>query len=154
MFVLTAKVSKTKIAAIITILIAIVVLIAVVAAGGGSNGNDTPPNADTNDARVTFLAQYGWQVNADPVETQKVTIPSTEESDVFQRYNDLQKSMGYDLSAYSGKTVTRYVYEILNYPDAQSPVYATLFVHKGQVIGGDVTNTAPDGAMHGFTSPT
>lgn len=155
MFVFTAKVSKTKIAAVITILIAIVVLIAVIIASTKSpaNGEDAV-NADTNDERVTFLAQYGWDVNAEPVQSQQVSIPSATDNEVFNRYNALQISQGYDLSQYSGKNVMRYVYEILNYPDATEPVYATLFVYKGQIIGGDVTNSAPDGKIHGFEMPS
>lgn len=152
MFVLTAKMSKTKIAAIITGVIALVVII-VIAISAGSNSASSAVNADTNDARVKFLANYGWDVNAEPVQSQPVTIPGSTESEVFGKYNELQKSQGYDLTQYAGQKVQRYVYEILNYPDAESPVYATMFVLDGCVIGGDITNTAPDGKMHGFAMP-
>ena len=79
-------------------------------------------------------------------------IPA-EQSDVFSRYARLQESQGYDLAPYAGKTVMRYVYQITNYPDAAHPVYATLLVHKNQVIGGDITDTGPQGKIHGFTMP-
>ena len=153
MFVLTAKVSKTKLAAAVTILIAIVVLIVIVSAARSQKAPETAANADTNDARVKFLAQFGWDVNADAVQAQAVTVPKETDNEVFARYNELQKSQGYDLSAHAGKKAMRYVYEILNYPDAEAPVYATLFVLDGNVIGGDVTNTAPGGLMHGFAAP-
>ena len=61
--------------------------------------------------------------------------------------------MGYDLSAFAGKTVMRYVYKIINFPGATEPVYATLLVYKNQVIGGDVTDTAAKGAVRGFSMP-
>ena len=153
MFVLTAKVSKTKIAAAVTIVIAIIVLIVIVSAARSSSGAENGANADTNDARIRFLAQFGWDVNADAVQAQTVTIPEASDNEVFTRYNELQKSQGYDLTAHTGKKAMRYVYEILNYPDADAPVYATLFVLDGTVIGGDVTNTAPEGTMHGFALP-
>ena len=108
--------------------------------------------ADTNEKRVAFLTGFGWEVNTQPVQIQEVNVPE-KDSEVLSRYNELQKSQGYDLCSYAGKRVTRYVYEILNYPDADAPVYATLFVYEGAVIGGDVTNTAPDGPMHGFARP-
>ena len=78
---------------------------------------------------------------------------------MYSRYNDLQKSQGYDLSQYAGKTVMRYVYEVTNYPNAEQPVYATLLVYKNQIIGGDITNTAAKGAIQGLkkaeaTTPT
>ena len=153
MFVITTKVSKTKLAAIVTLLIAAVVLVGVLAAAKpGAAGEADPLSGETNDSRLTFLAQYGWEVNAEPVQTQTVAVPK-EDSEAFSRYNALQKSQGFDLTAYAGQQATRYVYEILNYPEADKPVYATVFVCRGRIIGGDVTNTAPEGKMHGFRKP-
>ncbi len=153
MFVLTAKMSKTKIAAIVTAVIALVVILVVAISAGSKNAHTSAINADTNDARIRFLANYGWDVNAEPVQSQSVTVPTAAENEVFCRYNDLQKSQGYDLTQYAGQTIQRYVYEILNYPNASEPVYATMFVQNGCVIGGDVTNTASGGKIHGFALP-
>ena len=86
------------------------------------------------------------------MESSQVKIPS-EPSEVFARYNSLQKSQGYDLSQYAGKTVMRYVYKIKNYPGATEPVYATLLIYKDQVIGGDVTDTGAKGVIQGFKMP-
>ena len=153
MFVLTAKLSKSKLIAAGVILIAAVLLIVLLATGGASPAADTVSKGGTNEERVAFLATYGWSVNAEPKEAQKVRIPDTAENRVFARYNDLQKSQGYDLTAYAGKEVMRYVYEILNYPEASAPVYASVLVCDGVIIGGDITNTAPDGVIHGFCKP-
>ena len=150
MFVLTAKVSKTKLAAIVTLVIALVVAVAVLLAS--RNEGPASDGADTNEGRQAFLSGFGWEVSAEPTETQSVTVP-TEDSEVFSRYNELQKSQGYDLTQFAGKTLTRYVYEVLNYPNATEPVYATLFVSEGRVVGGDITNSAPEGTMHGFRQP-
>ena len=73
-----------------------------------------------------------------------------EQSEVYKRYNALQKSQGYDLSQYAGKTVMRYVYKINNFPGATEPVYATLLIYKNQVIGGDITDTGAKGVIQGF----
>lgn len=152
MFVLTAKVSKPKlIGAAAAVIAVIVLLIALVSCSG--TGKKESGNGKTNEQRLTFLAGFGWSVNAAPTETQEVRIPSNSESDVFARYNDLQRSQGFDLTKYAGKRATRYVYEILNYPEASSPVYATILVYRNRIIGGDVTSTAADGAMHGFAMP-
>ena len=86
------------------------------------------------------------------METSQVRIPEAGDK-VYSRYNTLQKSQGYDLSAYTGKTVMRYVYRINNYPGATEPVYATLLVYKNQIIGGDVTNTSAKGKIQGFKMP-
>ncbi len=151
MFVLTAKISKPKIIAVGILLLAAIVLIILLATGG--DAASTTPIGASNDDRVAYLATYGWSVNATPKETQKVKIPDATDNRVFARYNELQKSQGFDLTNYAGQEVMRYVYEILNYPDASSPVYATVLVADGRIIGGDVTNSASDGVIHGFKKP-
>ena len=119
-------------------------------------GADADPAAVTtmsdNDSRVRFLESQGWQVTTSPKEASQVKIP-TEQSPVYSRYNDLQKSQGYDLSKFAGKKVMRYVYKVGNYPGATEPVYATLLIYKNEIIGGDVTDSAPNGQIRGFKMP-
>ena len=151
MMMMTAKVDIKKV--LIGLIAAVALIIALVSLLGG--GDSEPAAATTmssNDNRVQFLEAQGWQVTTSPKEASQVKIP-TEQSPVYNRYNDLQKSQGYDLTQYAGKTVMRYVYEIQNYPDADQPVYATLLVYKNQIIGGDVTNTAAKGAIQGLKKP-
>lgn len=147
MLVMTAKVDKKK---IIIILGAIVAAIAVIALVFSGSSVTTGGSAVTsNDDRVQFLASFGWEVVSSPAETSQVRIPA-ENSDVFDRYNTLQKSMGYDLAPYQGKTVMRYVYKIKNYPGATEPVYATILISSNQIIGGDITDTSATGVIQGF----
>lgn len=176
MLIMTAKVDKRKIILAIAVLAVAIGIIIALTSGGSeptvssttavteptteSTPTATPtatataaiPPADTNDARVKFLTDLGWDVTASPTESLQVKIPK-KSTDVFDRYNALQKSQGFDLSKYAGKSVMRYVYQINNYPEATEPVYATLLVYKDQIIGGDVTNTAPNGKVHGFAMP-
>lgn len=151
MLVMTAKVDKKKIAMILAAVVALIVAIALLAGGG-----DSQPTASTtvtgNDARVAFLKSFGWDVTTSPTESSQVKIPESS-SEVFDRYNALQKSQGYDLSTFAGKTVMRYVYKVNNYPGATEPVYATLLVYKNQIIGGDITDTAAKGHIRGFKMP-
>lgn len=151
MMMMTAKVNIKKV--LIGLIAAAALIIALISLAGG---DDTDPAAVTtmsdNDSRVQFLQDLGWQVTTSPKEASQVRIPS-EQSPVYSRYNDLQKSQGYDLTQYAGKTVMRYVYEVNNYPNAEQPVYATLLVYKNQIIGGDVTDTAAKGVVQGLKSP-
>ena len=147
MMVMTAKVNFKNITILLGAL-ALVVIGLAVAFGGRSEPTSAKPVSD-NEARVQFLKNFGWEVAATPVESGRVKIPA-EQSEVFDRYAQLQKSQGYDLAPYAGKTVMRYVYQITNYPGATEPVYATLLVHKNQIIGGDITNTGPEGRVQGF----
>ena len=152
MMVMTAKVDFKKIlialAAVAGVILALILLL---------DGRSSSPTAATsvagNDGRVAFLQNLGWEVSASPVESGQVRIPK-DQKPIFTRYNDLQKSAGYDLSQYADKTVMRYVYKVNNYPGATEPVYATLLVYKDQIIGGDITDTAAQGAMRPLTKFT
>ena len=147
MMVMTAKVDIKKIAIILAatagILVALILML-----GGGSSATAAPAVSD-NDSRVQFLTNLGWEVSTSPTESSQVKIPA-EQTQVYERYNTLQKSQGYDLTPYAGKTVMRYVYKINNFPNATEPVYATLLIYKNQIIGGDITDTGAKGVIQGF----
>lgn len=152
MLIMTTKVDKRK------LLIAAAAILAAIAGliflGGGSDAAptasmSTAPAGDTNDARVKFLTDLGWDVTTSPAESGEVKIPKGSD-EVFDRYNELQKSQGYDLSKYAGKKVMRYVYQVNNFPNAKEPVYATLLIYKDRIIGGDITDTTPGGRVQGF----
>ena len=153
MFVMTAKVNKKKIILALAAAAVLIVMLIMVFGGSGQEAAETAaPSLATNDGRVAFLKSFGWEVAASPTQSGQVKIPEAG-SEVFSRYNALQKSQGYDLSQYAGKTVMRYVYKIKNYPGAIDPVFATLLIHKDQVIGGDVTDTGAKGVIRGFKMP-
>ena len=152
MMVMTAKVNFKKVILIIAAAAALILAAILLMGGGNSSTPTAAPSVSSNDGRVLFLKNFGWDVTTSPTESGQVKIPK-ESSDVFSRYNMLQKSQGYDLSAYAGKSVMRYVYKINNYPGAASPVYATVLVYKDQIIGGDVTDSSPGGKIHGFKMP-
>lgn len=152
MLVMTAKVDKKKLLLVFFALVVLVVGLIML-----FGGRDSQPTVSTgvtnNDARVAFLKSLGWDVTTSPTESAQVRIP-TGSNEVFDRYNQLQKSQGYDLSAYAGKIVMRYVYQVNNYPGATEPVYATLLIYKDQVIGGDVTDTSAKGCIRSLKMPT
>ena len=147
MMVMTAKVDIKKILIALGIIAAAIIALILIFGNGGSTQTAAP--ISDNDSRVEFLAGKGWDVSASPVESGQVRIPE-EPSEVFQRYNQLQKQQGYDLSTYAGKNVMRYVYKVENFPDATEPVYATVLVYKNQIIGGDITDTSAGGKVQGI----
>jgi len=151
MMVMTAKVDKKRIAVILVGIVAVIAAL-VLLFGGDREQTPTASTVGNNDDRVEFLSSFGWEVVTSPVESGQVRIPAAE-GEVFLRYNSLQKSMGYDLSPFAGKTVMRYVYTVKNYPGATEPVYATVLISNNRVIGGDVTDTSADGVMQTFQKP-
>ena len=214
MVIMTAKLSKGKLIAALVLILAVVIATILICSkepAAPRQELDTEQlTAVTNDDRIAFLTGFGWSVGVDPVSTRQVRIP-TETSEVFDRYNQLQRSQGFDLTQYAGQTVDQYVYEILNYaavPSASAssaasgfvsgqqvsqqtiatpgdssadgstqtapetapaedgaaapqvtvttqdtPVYATILVCDGVIIGGDVSAADPTGIMHGFAKP-
>ena len=155
MVIMTAKVPKRRLLLIVLLLIAAAVVLALCLHGAGGEAEKPAKSSAqgaTNEARVAFLEGYGWQVEPEPVKTQQVTVP-TEPGEVFLRYNELQKSQGYDLTQYAGKLLDRYVYEITNYPADDGVYYATLLLYQGEVVGADVSSSAQGGVMHALAGP-
>ena len=151
MMVMTAKVNMKKTAILLGAIAAVIIVI--IMAFGGSDAQTTSATAVTgNDARVKFLRDFGWDVAASPVESSQVRIPE-QVTEVFDRYNQLQKSQGYDLTKLAGKNAMRYVYKVNNFPGATDPVYATVLVYKQAIVGGDVTDTSAKGKVQGFKMP-
>ena len=147
MMMMTAKVNIKKLLLALAAVAALI--IALISILGGAEEKPAVTTMSDNDNRVAFLQSQGWQVTTSPTESSQVKIPA-EMTPVYSRYNDLQKSQGYDLTEYAGKTVMRYVYEVTNYPGSGQPVYATLLVYKNKIIGGDITDTGAKGTVQGL----
>ena len=152
MMVLTAKLKKKNILAFVLVIAAAAAILLLTGRSRKSDVQLDARRAETNEERIAFLESFGWEIDPNPELTQEVRIPS-EPNEVFTRYNELQKTQDFDLEPYSGKCVKQYRYRITNHPDTGAPVYATLLVCDGHVIGGDVSSASQDGRMHGFAMP-
>ena len=84
MMFMTAKVDLKKIAVILGVIAALIV--AIVLLFGGSKTQTTAAPVTNNDARVDFLAGFGWDVTNSPTESSQVRIPENT-TEVFERYN-------------------------------------------------------------------
>lgn len=102
-----------------------------------------------NEDRVAFLQQLGWEVVEEPIAAEELVIPETFDES-YSDYLALQTGQGFDLSAYCGKRVKRYTYEVLNHPSGESGVQAALLVYKSRLVGGEVLSARPDGFIHGL----
>jgi hypothetical protein len=153
MFIYSIKASTLKVIALCTVcLIALVVLLNAIPTyePNASSlqytevGSYNFTGIKTNEDRIEFLSQFGWTVDALPVEDVTVTIPN-EFDKVYVGYNDLQKQQGLDLSKYKNKEVKRYTYKLTNYPDYEGTVYANILVYRGRVIAGDICSADVNG---------
>lgn len=153
MFIYSLKASTVKFFAVICVALAtLITLIAFIPVGDESVSASAEINysgVKTNEDRISFLAQFGWQVKPDAVAAVEVRVP--EEFDkVMGAYNEIQKGQGLDLSKYKGKNVTRYTYEITNYDGFGGVVYANIIVYRNKVVAGDVCSADVSGFMHGL----
>ena len=68
----------------------------------------------SEDDAEKFLAQFGWIVDATPIDVTQVTMPD-EFDKIFAAYNEIQKRQGLDLAKYKRKKLTRYTFLVTNY---------------------------------------
>lgn len=154
MFVLSVKHNRKKtICVLAALLVAVTAVIALSALHGAPpqavcSGKTYSLSAATNEERVAFFKQFGWEVKSEPVSSGKITIPEKFD-DVYTEYNNIQKEQGLDLLPYAGKTVEQWIYDVTNYPQ-QETMRGTILVYNGRVIGGDLCTPALDGFMTGF----
>lgn len=120
---------------------------------GVSNDEAISVKASTADERISFLSQFGWEIDEEPVEVCEVIIPS-EFDDTYTQYNEIQIAQGFDLSTYAGMRVKRWTYSVKNYKgyENQNCIRANILVYEGLVVGGDICSIELDGFMHGFSS--
>ena len=158
MFIKTVKTSKAE---LLIILIGLICFIAtlwyIISAGsaGAKNTSSSPSgptahfltNARTSDDRLTFLSQFGWEVDPDPLDVREVTIPA-QFDEVYTSYNEIQKTLGFDLERYKGCSAKKWEYTVLNYPDGVRNVKATLLIAGGRVIGGHISAEGNKNFMH------
>ena len=90
----------------------------------------------TNDDRLAFLSDCGWEADPEPVETLQFLLPDPLTGE-YADYNRLQLAQGFDLTPYCGQQVTRYTYAVTNYPTG-GEVQANLYIWEDQPIAGDL----------------
>ena len=104
----------------------------------------------TNRMIVEYAQNLGWEINPSPAQISHFVIPAQFDA-VFETYNALQKSSGFDLSEFKGKRVTRYIYEVKNHIQSQnSKVFLGIIVFENRIIAGEISSTDANGFMHGI----
>ena len=158
MFICSMHANTIKFFAVIclalTVLIALIAFVPTYVTGQeatqvGLNVSYNYEKIKNNEDRINFIKQFGWEVDAQPLKEQEVTIPK-EFDKIFATYNEIQRKQGLDLSSFKKKNVMRYTYTVTNYPDYDGEVYVNILVYRNKVIGGDVCSADVNGFIHGF----
>ena len=157
MFIYSMRAGTVRFFAIVCIalalLVSLVTLVPVLepaaAAGGETVEEIRFDGIRSNEDRIAFLQELGWQVEQAPAESTTVSIPR-EFDKVFAAYNELQRAQGLDLAKYSGRTVERHTYVVTNYEGYEGKVLANLLVYRNRVIGGDICSADSSGFLQGL----
>ena len=148
MFIVTARVPRRKLlAGAITVFFCCLVLATALIVTLGDRAVTTAAentSVRSNEDRVDYLSELGWQVTEQPAMVEELMIPETFDES-YDEYLALQSQQGFDLTKYTGKRVKRYIYDITNYPDNGVGMQAALLVYKSKVIGGQLQ--AVDGSL-------
>lgn len=154
MFIYTLKFDRKK--AVFIVAMAALILIGIIMLAGikpeAREQTRTRVDLESEEGRCSYLSALGWTVESPAISEENVLIPKNF-SDVFNKYNELQKDQGFDLSKYSGKELKLYTYKVTNH-DSPDTVLAELYVYKNQVVGGDIHSAALDGFMVGLKKGT
>lgn len=149
MLILTAKLNKQKlIAAALLFLVAVGSLFFI--KDDASEAFSQSGKMSDAAERLAYIQSLGWQVEEG--DFMEVNIPD-EFDDVYEKYNELQLSQGFDLRKYKGKRAMHYSYIIKNYPTGEEGVTLCLVVYKDKIIAGDVSSPKLDDFMHGLKMP-
>ena len=84
----------------------------------------------STDDLAAFAENLGYAVDASKFDA------------VLEKYNDIQKSQGFNLAKYKNKEVVRHTFRVTALPDEQTlpkeDVLLTFILHKDKIIGGDL----------------
>lgn len=106
------------------------------------------PDGSTAALVAAFIEENGYKVSS-PL-TKEITIPS-EFSDVYEKYNELQRRQGFDLRRHKGKSAVSYTFNVTGYVDKNgkpdSDVQIHIIVCDGKIVAADIASTRLDGFM-------
>ena len=146
MFIFTAKVPKRRhlLPVLLAALIAVVAILVLRAGKSDADGKPPELRAETNEARVKYLESLGWEVDGEPIEVLRLTLPE-ELVEPYRSYNDLQLKQGFDLTPFLGETLERCTYAVKNYPGRTDGCQADLYLSDGFIVAGDIVCTGANG---------
>ena len=105
--------------------------------------------AENESSIESFLKEQKISVSGEPSE-KEILIPE-EFSEVYEGYNELQISQGFDLRRYKARDAVMYTYDVVSVcGEHKENTQAHIIVCDGRIIGGDIAGSALDGEMTGI----
>ncbi len=116
------------------------IVIAIVLIGMLSSVKSGERKVSTNAERCEYIKELGYNIDETAISVKEIIIPQSF-SDVYTRYNSLQKRAGFDLTPFKGEKATVYTYGI------NEERVVNIIISDNKVIGGDVSSVKIDGEM-------
>ena len=103
-------------------------------------------DSKVNRENIAYINGCGWQVE-EPAEISRLTVP--QEFDViYQTYQEVIESSGFDLSLYQGKTLTRYSYPVTNHQNSDTGlIRANVLVYRNKIVAADLSSLERGGFL-------
>ena len=113
MYIVSVKLNKRKILGFIAALCIVTAVICVALPKRASDvlSSNISTSAKSVEEHVAFLNAHGYQVTEKPVQIQEIVIPE-EFSAEYEKYNEMQKLSGFDLSKFKSYRVKKYTYKV------------------------------------------
>lgn len=143
MMIFTTRFSRKK-AVFAVILLGVLMAALILLVGNLPEPKPAAPQLLTNEDRIAYLQSFGWEVSPEPLETLQFLLPAYL-AEPYVTYNELQKTQGFDLTACCGKQLSRYTYEVINYPDRPEGVQVNLYLCEETPVAGDIFCPGDDG---------
>lgn len=151
MYIVSVRIDKKKILGFVAALCLVTAIVCVAMPKRASDvlSSNISNSAKSVEEHVAFLNAHGYSVTDKPVQIQEIVIPEQFGAE-YEKYNELQKLSGFDLSKFKSYRVKKYTYKVTNYEGSSDEVVANVIVYNNKVIGGDISSTALGGFVHGF----
>ena len=153
MFIITKRFTRAKAVSSVLLLGIFLSGLILLTSACQRKSESLPPMGETNEERLSYLLQRGWEVDANPIETLHLQLPSDFQDTEYDAYNALQLSQGFDLREYAGMQVVRYTYAIKNHPSRSDAVQLNLYCCAGMIIAGDVMALGENGFQSSLVYP-
>ena len=147
MFVYTVRASSVKFFSFIILTLLLVVSVLFFSGGGealAASDKVTFSGIKSARDRVEFIRSFGLDIDEVPMSEEDFRVPETFDT-VMQKYNELQRRQGLDLTRYKGKNVTRYSYNLKNLEGYEGASVVNITVRRGTVVACDISSLEPGG---------
>lgn len=99
-------------------------------------------DGSTNAIRTEYIKSLGYNIDETTLSAKEIVIPESF-SEVYERYNALQKKAGFDLSVFKGKEASVYTYRL----SENEETVINIIVSDNIIIGGDISSVRLNGDM-------